>query len=89
MSNAITPVGRREFKRVTVLFINNVDGGFPKKVEVPEGTTAGQFFASQMDEGAARAAYLIRINHHAEPEEYALKDGDRFSVTQRNVKGAA
>lgn len=70
-----------------IFLINNDGGGFADYVEVEDGTTIDQFFASQM-RGSRPSEYLIRVNRDQVQASYELTNDDRVSITPTKVEGA-
>ena len=70
-----------------VFLINNDGGGFADYVDIEDGTTIDQFFASQMS-GQRADGYMIRVNRDQVQASYALKEDDRVSITPTKVEGA-
>ena len=55
-----------------VFLINNDGGGFADYVDIEDGTTIDQFFASQMS-GQRPDGYMIRVNRYQVQASYSLK----------------
>jgi sulfur carrier protein ThiS len=70
-----------------VLLINNDGGGFADHIDIEEGTTVNQLFASHM-KGAKPGNYLIRVNRQPVAADQALIEGDRISITPTKIEGA-
>lgn len=69
-----------------IMFINNDGGGFADWMEVEAGTTVGALFQARI-EGSAEE-YLIRVNRQPTTADYALREGDRVSITPTKIEGA-
>ena len=70
-----------------IFYINNIGSGFANEIEVPEGTTLGQFFTQQMP-GHESADYLIRLNRQPAAHHEPLTPGCRISITPTKIEGA-
>jgi sulfur carrier protein ThiS len=70
-----------------VMFINNHGSGYSDYVEIPHGTTVGEFFAQRMS-AAKPDQYLIRVNRQSVPRDQVLCEGDRVSFTPTKIEGA-
>jgi sulfur carrier protein ThiS len=62
-----------------VLFINNSGAGFAGSVEVAEGTTVAQLFATKV--GGDAADYSIRVNGRPVRPEEMVSEGDAVEMT--------
>ncbi len=71
-----------------IMFISNGDGGFANHLDVPEGTTVGQFFRQQMPDRKPED-FLIRVNRQPVAQDTALQEDDRVTVTPTKIEGAA
>ena len=72
---------------VEVKYLNNDGAGFAGKKNVADGTSLGRFFSEQTD-GGAPENYTIRVNSEPCEETYELQEGDRVTVTPKNISGA-
>lgn len=70
-----------------VLLLNHYGGGFADFVDVPEGATIAQLFASQVPE-ARPEDYLIRCNRLPVSSNQLVQDGDRVTITPLRIEGA-
>ena len=70
-----------------VFYLNNVGSGFADHIDVADGTTLGQLFASKMP-GASPSDYLIRVNRQPAASDERLVEGSRVSVTPLKIEGA-
>jgi len=70
-----------------VRYLNNEGEGFAGIKEVEEKTTLSAFFAQQTEDGEPER-YTIRVNNQVTEAEYLLQDGDRVTVTPKNISGA-
>ena len=70
-----------------VTFLNAAGEGFADTLNVAEGTTAAQLFVDQVGNACSKD-YTIRVNSQTVVAEAVLHDGDRVTVTPKNVKGA-
>ena len=70
-----------------VFYINNAGSGFADQIEVPDGTTLGQLFASKMP-GNRPGDYLIRLDRMPASADEPLRDGCRVSITPTKIEGA-
>ena len=68
-----------------VRFLNAGGEGFARDVSVSEGTSVDDFFEEQI--GGDPEDYKIRVNRLPVTEDEILKEGDRVSVSPKNVKG--
>ena len=71
-----------------ILFINNFGGGFADYLQIEDNTTIEKFFKQKLPNEKTED-YLIRVNRQPVPRNYALKDGDRITITPTKVDGAA
>ena len=69
-----------------VLFINNSGGGFAGSIEVAEGTTVAQLFASKV--GGDAADYTIRVNGRPVRPEEMVTEGDAVEMTAHGQPAA-
>lgn len=76
----------RRQSKITVLYISNVSGGFADYIECPAGTTAIDFFESQVDGDPAR--YSITINKEPAASDQVLQEGDRITISPVKVAAA-
>jgi hypothetical protein len=70
-----------------ILFINNDGGGYADHIDVEDGTTVAQLFASQVPDGKAQD-FLIRVNRQPAAANQPLAPGDRVSFTPTKIEGA-
>lgn len=70
-----------------ILFLNNDGAGFADYVNVPAGTTVGQFFSQHIPHGRPED-YLIRLNRQPAAADQVLQEGDRVSFTPTKIEGA-
>jgi hypothetical protein len=70
-----------------VFYLNNKGGGFAGNVEVPEGTTAKEFFVEKMGVDESPDDYKITIQGVPPVPEQPLHDGDTIAITPLNVGG--
>ena len=70
-----------------ILFINNQGAGFADHVEIGEGVTVNEFFASQMP-NAKPEDYLIRVNRLPASADQVLRESDRVSILPTKIEGA-
>ncbi len=70
-----------------IFYINNTGSGFADQIEVAEGSTLGQLFATKMP-GCCPADYLIRVNRQTAAADELLIDGCRVSITPVKIEGA-
>lgn len=70
-----------------IFYINNSGAGFADQIDVQDGTTLGQLFASKMP-GCHPGDYLIRLNRQPAGSEEPLTDGCRVSITPVKIEGA-
>jgi molybdopterin converting factor small subunit len=73
---------------VKILFVSNEDAGFADYVKVAAGTTVDAFLKVRLGETYDPAARTIRVNREPTAMNYALKEGDRVTVTPKKVDGA-
>ena len=74
---------------VKVTFLNNDGGGFAKVLNLDEGTTVEQVFATEMGKSNKPGDYLIRVNRQPVSSDTVLVEGDRLSCTPTKIDGAA
>lgn len=74
-------------ENIKVFVVRNNDGGFADYVQVPVGTTIGEFFRQQVD-GGNEEDFLIRVNRETQPRNYELRANDRVSITPKKIEGA-
>lgn len=79
-----------ESSPIKVFYLNNDGGGFSDYVEVPAGTTVGEFFKTKGPGigGGNPEDYMIRVNRLPAHAGQMLADGERVSITPTKVKGA-
>ncbi len=70
-----------------IFYINNSGAGFAEQIEVAQGTTLGQLFASRMP-GCHPGDYLIRLNRQPAGSDEPLAEGSRVSITPTKIEGA-
>ena len=70
-----------------ILYINNDGGGFADTIDVAEGMTIEKLFTERMP-GQKAVDYLIRVNRLPSSADQSLRDGDRVSMTPKNIAGA-
>jgi sulfur carrier protein ThiS len=76
----------REVPQITVRFLDNAGGGFAEEIETDKDITV-QDFCNRQDVDTVKN--LVKVNG----EEFLggdeiLEEGDKISVTPKNVKGA-
>ncbi|MCG8583725.1 MAG: molybdopterin converting factor [Pirellulales bacterium] len=71
-----------------ILYINANGAGFADHIDVADGTTVAALFAERMPH-CKPADYLIRVNRQPTSSDYALREGDRVSITPMKIEGAA
>src|SRR5687768_4758314 len=72
---------------VNIYFLNHSGAGFADRIEIQEGTTVGQLFASKMP-GSDPRDYLVRLNRQPTAADEVLTEGCRVSVTPLKIQGA-
>jgi hypothetical protein len=72
---------------VTIYFLNHSGAGFADRIEVEQGTTIGQLFASKMP-GSDPRDYLVRLNRQPTAADEVLTPDCRVSVTPLKIQGA-
>jgi len=70
-----------------VRYLNNEGEGFAGIKEVEDGTTLSAFFNQQFEDSNPDE-YTIRVNSEAYEAEYVLQEGDRVTISPRNISGA-
>ena len=70
-----------------VFYINNTGSGFADQIDVADGSTLGQLFATKMP-GCNPADFLIRVNRQPAAADEQLSEGCRVSITPTKVEGA-
>ena len=70
-----------------VRYLNNEGEGFAGVKEIEEGTTLSRFFETQTNNGEP-TRYAIRVNNDVCESSYILKEGDRITVSPKNISGA-
>jgi len=71
-----------------VRFLNQMGNGYAETVDVEEGSTVGELFASKMPAGSSTSDYTIMVNRLPVTRTQALNEGDAVSVTPNKVTGA-
>jgi sulfur carrier protein ThiS len=69
-----------------VLFLNSEGEGFAKREEMEPGATIAQFVQSKMERSPEN--YIIRVNNNPVEADYVLQEGDKVTVTPKNIEGA-
>jgi hypothetical protein len=69
------------------MFINNDGGGFADHIDVEAGTTAAALFDERLS-GRKPEDYHIRVNNKPTTRDQILHEGDRVSMTPKNIEGA-
>ncbi len=72
----------------TIRFVNGNGGGFAENVEFGEGTTIEDFLDYNLDADTEFGDCIIKVNRDVVESDYVLQNGDRVSVTPKNVQGA-
>jgi hypothetical protein len=72
---------------VRLLFINNDGGGFADRVDVAADVTVTEFFGQRLPSRRPED-YPIRVNRLPAAADYALRDGDRVTITPAKIEGA-
>lgn len=70
-----------------VFYINNTGAGFADTIDVADGTTLGQLFATKMP-GCNPGDFLIRVNRQPAASDERLTEGCRVSITPVKIEGA-
>ena len=70
-----------------IFYINNTGSGFADQIEVADGSTLGQVFASKMP-GCNPSDFLIRVNRQPAAANEPLAEGSRVSITPVKIEGA-
>ncbi|HSH96097.1 MAG TPA: hypothetical protein VK968_18265 [Roseimicrobium sp.] len=70
-----------------IFYINNTGSGFADQIDIADGSTLGQLFATNMP-GCNPADFLIRVNRQPAAADERLSDGCRVSITPVKIEGA-
>ena len=73
---------------MTILFINNLGGGFCDRITIADGTTIRGLFEQRVPHGKPDD-FLVRVNRLVCPADQILREGDRVSITPVKIEGAA
>lgn len=71
---------------INIQLINNQGGGYADRIQVPAESTLS-YVANKYAEGNPEN-YNIRVNKEVQTADYALKDGDRVTITPNKMTGA-
>jgi hypothetical protein len=82
--NEIATDVKKDGETISVLFINQLGGGFPEQCNILPGTTLSEFLDAHTDK--APEDLLIRVRQRgsssqAEPSDYEIQPNDRISAT--------
>jgi hypothetical protein len=67
-----TLTNRLKGRKMRILFINNLGGGFADYINIQEGTTIEKLFKERMPHEDS-ADHLIRVNRQPVPKDYVLQ----------------
>ncbi len=73
-------------RMIKVMYVGNTGGGFARMEEIPEGTSIGDFFRKVKD-GDDVNNYTILVGGAVVTRDTVLKDGERITITPKNLKG--
>ena len=76
---------------ISILYINDDGSGFANNLQIPEGTTIGQFYSQQTGQVSPRGNHIVSVNGGKYGglvmADQVLKDKDTVSFIHANIKG--
>jgi len=70
-----------------VMLVNNDGEGVAGYVDVEEGTTLNELLRSELN-GRDPDNYMVRVDREPRDGNYELREGNRVTITPKNIEGA-